>query len=302
MNLSETVRNLSKEMNISMAEIARRTDQSPQNLSKKLNKGTLTFEDFERILKAIGVEMEVSFKLPGQESISGASNDDRLREQMEILELQLEVERKKTKYFTEMSYDIRTALDVISGGASLAKNHSKEAAKVEDYLNRTGPAIKEIARLLEDSPFNREIAITSEKPKASTNKKDSKAKQLINKRVLLVEDNELNRSLAKELIEEAGIKTEEAEDGAKAFTKILSKKGGYYDYVLMDLSMPNMDGFEATKAIRALADDAKSKIPIIAMTAKVNDEDKSKAKKVGMNSYLEKPLDMEKLIEVLEEI
>ena len=297
MNLSENVRTLSKELKVSMAEIARRTGQSPQNLSKKLNKETLTFEDFEHILKCLGVEMEVSFYLPGNQTLSGQANDNILREQMEILEMQLEVERKKSRYMTNLGFEFRTALDAINGGINLAKNHSNDAKKVEEYLNRILPAMSNLMKLVEDTPFNRElIGEKNEEAKAADIEK------LKGKRILLVEDNELNRSLAKELLEDVGIQIVEAVDGVGAINRVIENESGYFDYILMDLQMPNMDGFGATKAIRTLADEKKASLPIIAMTARVTGEDRNAAREAGMNAYLEKPLDINKLVNKLKEL
>ncbi len=119
------------------------------------------------------------------------------------------------------------------------------------------------------------------------------------KRLLLVEDNELNREIAEVILEEAGFMIESAPDGTDAVAMIEKSSEGYYDAVLMDVQMPVMNGYEATKAIRAMRrKDAKS-LPIIAMTANAMEEDKEAALKSGMNAHIAKPLDMELLMKVL---
>ena len=119
------------------------------------------------------------------------------------------------------------------------------------------------------------------------------------KRILLAEDNDLNAEIAEEILTSAGFMIERAEDGAICYEKIVSSETGYYDLVLMDIQMPNMDGYQATRAIRALADKEKANIPIIAMTANAFEEDRSKAVNVGMNGHIAKPIDVTELLRVL---
>ena len=119
------------------------------------------------------------------------------------------------------------------------------------------------------------------------------------KRILLAEDNDLNAEIAEEILTSAGFMIERAEDGAICYEKIVSSETGYYDLVLMDIQMPNMDGYQATRAIRALADKEKANLPIIAMTANAFEEDKSKAVNMGMNGHMAKPIDVSELFKVL---
>ncbi|MCI8284339.1 MAG: response regulator [Firmicutes bacterium] len=122
------------------------------------------------------------------------------------------------------------------------------------------------------------------------------------KRILLVEDNELNREIALEILTEVGLNIDEAEDGSIAVEKIRSSEPGFYDLILMDIQMPVMDGYEATKAIRSLENKKLANIPIIAMTANAFEEDKKAAFDAGMNSHLAKPLDVEKLFATLAKV
>ncbi len=119
------------------------------------------------------------------------------------------------------------------------------------------------------------------------------------KRVLLVEDNELNREIAHEILSQAGFEVEAAEDGSIAVEIVKESKPGYYDLILMDVQMPIMNGYEATRAIRSLEDKELASIVIIAMTANAFEEDKKAALDAGMNDHIAKPIDIEVLFEVL---
>ena len=110
------------------------------------------------------------------------------------------------------------------------------------------------------------------------------------KRILLVEDNELNREIAEELIGATGASVESAEDGVQAVEKFKESAEGYYDLILMDVQMPHMDGYEATRCIRALGRSDAQKVPIFAMTANAFAEDVQKSREAGMNAHISKPL------------
>ena len=119
------------------------------------------------------------------------------------------------------------------------------------------------------------------------------------KRVLLVEDNAFNREIAVELLTDAGLEVEEANDGSIAVEILKNNPAGYYDAVIMDLQMPVMDGYEATRIIRSFEDIRIATIPIVAMTANAFSEDKKKALDCGMNAYLTKPINIKDLLKVM---
>lgn len=112
------------------------------------------------------------------------------------------------------------------------------------------------------------------------------------KRILLVEDNELNREIAEELIGVTGASVESAEDGVQAVEMFKESAEGYYDLILMDVQMPHMDGYEATRCIRALGRSDAQKVPIFAMTANAFAEDVQKSREAGMNAHISKPLNI----------
>lgn len=125
--------------------------------------------------------------------------------------------------------------------------------------------------------------------------------ELSNKKILLVEDNPLNQEIAATVLEEMGLLVDTADDGSIAVQKIRNASLGQYDLILMDIQMPIMDGYEATKQIRRLPNEALAHIPIIAITANAFSSDQEKAIACGMNGYLTKPLDIPKMTEVLNE-
>ena len=149
--------------------------------------------------------------------------------------------------------------------------------------------LSELRRVLAE-PFRAEPASKPAQPTAA----DLKGKKL-----LLVEDNELNREIALEILKEAGFVVDTAEDGAVAVRKIKQAAPGQYDLILMDIQMPNLDGYEATRQIRALPDAEKASIPIFAMTANAFEEDRQNALEAGMNGHIAKPLDVPHLLRVL---
>ena len=122
------------------------------------------------------------------------------------------------------------------------------------------------------------------------------------KHILLVEDNELNREIAQEILQEYGFLVDTAENGAVAVEKVSTAAPGSYDLVLMDVQMPIMDGYTATRKIRALDDPARAKLPIIAMTANAFDEDRRNALESGMNGFLSKPIVIDDLVQELRKI
>ncbi|MDE6059167.1 MAG: transporter substrate-binding domain-containing protein [Clostridia bacterium] len=122
------------------------------------------------------------------------------------------------------------------------------------------------------------------------------------KRILLVEDNELNQEIAQSILEEVGFIIDTADDGSVAVERMKEMPAGTYDLILMDVQMPIMNGYEATKAIRALGDSAKSATPIVAMTANAFEEDRKAAIDAGMNGFAAKPIDIAKLMKTLQNL
>ena len=130
----------------------------------------------------------------------------------------------------------------------------------------------------------------------------AKASAFTGKKLLVVEDNELNLEIASTLLKEAGFEVDTAENGKIAVEKVEAASADRYDLILMDIQMPEMDGYEATRRIRALPDAKKAALPIVAMTANAFEDDRKNALHAGMNGHIAKPLDIPKLFQVLSEL
>ena len=142
----------------------------------------------------------------------------------------------------------------------------------------------------------------AEAPTAEAQQQEVAFEQLAGKHILLAEDNDLNAEIAMTVLKNAGVEVQRAADGAICVELLQKAEAGFYDLILMDVQMPNMNGYEATRKIRALADEAKRTIPIVAMTANAFAEDKAKALEAGMNDFMPKPVDVKKLLLLLARI
>ena len=174
---------------------------------------------------------------------------------------------------------------------------------VKKLVEKMGGTIKLKSKLNIGSTFTITIPFELDHTPFIEEKKELDLKEIQEKikgiRVLIAEDNELNREIAKTLLEEYDIIIEEAEDGKICFDKFVKSEINYFQCILMDLRMPNMDGIEATKQIRSLDRFDAWSIPIIAMTADAFQDDVQRVKDAGMNEHLSKPLDIIKVISTI---
>ena len=198
---------------------------------------------------------------------------------------------------------------------SFSREKSSEVAKIEGtglglsivkrIVDLAGGTIRVKSRPGEGSAFTVELPlrVMSEDEIAAFEAADKTGSEVPTeegfggKRVLLVEDNEMNREIATDILTEAGLLVEEAEDGEIAVAAVAEKGIEYYDFILMDIQMPVMNGYEATKAIRALQDG--DRIPIIALSANAFAEDKEISVRSGMNDHVAKPIDVKELFAAL---
>ena len=152
--------------------------------------------------------------------------------------------------------------------------------------------------------FMSELRDILSRPYRAPEEKNKKEQQIEfkDRKILLVEDNALNQEIAATILEEAGFVVEIAEDGTVAVDKMKSAYQEQYDLILMDIQMPKMDGYEATRQIRALEETYSAQIPIVAMTANAFEEDREKAFEAGMNGHLAKPIKISELMKTLNKV
>lgn len=208
-------------------------------------------------------------------------------------------EEYQTKIFEAFTREQNTTKSKIAGsglGMSIVKK----------YVDLLGGTIEVVSEPGKGSTFTvtlkHRIADESNYAKEHVENLVTDREILEGRKLLLAEDNDLNAEIAEAILERAGLKTERVEDGIQCVNRIMEMPAGTYDMILMDIQMPQMDGYKATRVIRNLPDQEKACIPILAMTANAFEEDKREAAAAGMNGHIAKPIQVEQLLSTLAEI
>ncbi|MGN0317508.1 MAG: response regulator [Lachnospira sp.] len=201
----------------------------------------------------------------------------------------------------DLAHDVRTPLNAVLGFTELAKKYIDDKDKVKEYLDKimvSGKALLSICNLQIDSLSEGELAeATHEKLKHSGDVfKMAGYSMLAGKRILYAEDNEFNAEIAEEILNSNGMIMERAVNGKQAVDMLTNSSPNYYDVILMDIRMPVMDGYEASRRIRNMERSDAKKIPIIALSANCFLEDIVKSQECGMNAHLSKPIDIDRLM------
>lgn len=289
MKTSETINTACSELGITKAELAKRMGMFPSSLYRKLSRESMTLEELQECLDVLGVTVEFELQYPDGRTSSSQANHELLLERLELLEKELGAARKAEEFHKKILRDLRTELHSAVGYAELGGRHG---AKVEEYLEKIQMVLTNmegtIAYTLGEPPHDEPVAEEGEH-----------LESLEGKRVLLVDDNQLNREILKEVLTDQGLLVEEADDGSKAVAAVRANEPGHYHFVLMDVEMPVMDGFEATAQIRKMTNRIRANVPIIALTANAVPENRERAAVVGMDDFLVKPTNSARLLRSL---
>ena len=289
MKTAETINSVCSELGTTKADLAKRMGIHPSSLYRKLSRESMTFEEFQNCLDVLGVSIEFNIQYPDGKVRSSQANHEMLLERMDLLEKELEATRKAAEFHKRTLRDLRTELNNIVGYTELGMRYG---SKAEEYLEK----IQRVLTNLESTI----ACVLGESTNDEPYPKDSEnIEALKGRRVLIVDDNELNREIMKEVLIGHGLLVEEAGNGSEAVEAMKAKEPGYYQFILMDIEMPVMDGYEATMQIRQFPNRIRANVPIIALTSNAVSENRERAAVVGMDDFLVKPTNSMRLLRSL---
>lgn len=289
MKTAETINVVCAELGITKADLAKQMGIHPSSLYRKLTRESMTLEELQNCLDVLGVTIEFNLQYPDGKVRSSQANHEMLLERMDLLEKELEAARKAAEFHKKSLRDLRTELSSAVGYTELGL---RRGSKAEEYLEKIRLVLTNVELTIAyalGEPLNDEP--DSEEPE--------NIEALAGKRVLLVDDNELNCEIMKEVLVDHGLLVENAGNGSEAVAAVKANEPGYYQFILMDIEMPVMDGFEATMKIRKLPNRIRANIPIIALTANPVPENRERAVAVGMDDFLVKPTNSARLLRTL---
>lgn len=289
MKTAETISAVCSELGITKADLAKRMGMLPSSLYRKLARESMTFEEFQKCLDVLGVTVEFELKFPDGNTRSSQMSHELLLERMDMLETELEAARKTAEFHKKSLRDLRTDLNSAVGYTELGASHEPMAG---EYLEK----LRSILANMESAIAH---ALGETVNDESDEEEPGRIEELAGRRVLVVDDNELNREIMKQILVDHGLLVEEADDGSQAVETVGAQEPGYFHFVLMDIEMPVMDGYEATTRIRKLPNRIRANVPIIALTANASLENRQRATEVGMDDFLVKPVNSARLLKSL---
>ena len=298
MTISETVRKVCSDLGYTLSELARRTNQAPSSLSRKLSKETISLKEFRRYMQALDADFEIIVTYPDGIEVKQHDLENVTQGKLVVLEAQLEAAKKENEFLKNMIRDIRTELYSADGYTDMAIKNADNAEVRDGYLKKSADAHAHMNAVL-CGVLNDNASLPSEKASVAAADRTPRFELLKNRRIIVADDNDMNREITIEMLSGKGLIIEEAVNGKEVVEKIKTAAPGFYSAVLMDIMMPEMDGYEATQAIRALTNRRRANVPIIAVSANAFAEDKAAAIAAGMDAHLAKPLDTEKLLETI---
>ena len=289
MKTAETVNIVCAELGVTKANLAKKMGILPSSLYRKLTRESMTFEELQKCLDVLGVTIEFNLQYPNGNVHSSQVNHEMLLEKLDLLEKELLALKKTSEFHKKSLRDLRTDLNSAVGYTELI---AKDGVALGTYREK----LQSVLCNMEST-----IAYALGEPKSSPPALDASEclDKLVGKRVLLADDNALNREVLKQILVDKGLVVEEADDGSRAVAAIRENEPGYYHYVLMDIEMPVMDGYDATLEIRTLPNRIRANIPIIALTANAVSENRERAAAVGMDDFLVKPINSARLLQSL---
>ena len=274
-------------------------------LAEKLNVTDKAVSKWERDLSYPDIAL-----FPKLADILGVHVNDLLRECVD------EGQPSRLVQIFEMSQDIRTPLHIILGCADMAANNYDDKELVfrylqsirisGEYLLKSIDCISKVMNRIQDGADSTCFDHLGKLEKhiqelSAFHQKYFDSYDFSGKRILVAEDMEINREIAREMLRQTGAVIEFAADGQDCVEKVKANPADYYDLILMDISMPNMDGIEAARMIRTFEDRTKASVPIIAVSANVQEKDRNAALEAGMDGFTEKPIFVDKLFEAMKQ-
>lgn len=292
MKTAETINYVCAELGTTKADLAKRMGMLPSSLYRKLARESMTLEEFQKCLDVLGVTIEFELQYPNGEVRSSKASHELLLQRMELLEKELEAARRADRFYQKSLKELRTELSSAVGYTELGARHSGRA---EDYL-------KKLQSVLTNMEVSIAYALGEPLDEEPEEKEPEDLGTLEGKRVLLVDDNELNREIMKAVLVDHGLIVEEGANGSEAVAAVKANEPGYFHFILMDIEMPVMDGCEATGIIRKLPNRIRANVPIIALTANAVPENRARATAVGMDDFLVKPTNSARLLRSLSKL